>query len=140
MLNAHAGYGAGEPIISTPGLERALREVARRIPGLRWATVASLNGLIQSTYDPFGRERPDRILAMASAILALGKRVFRKLQRGQLTYLTLAGDRGTVVVYPIGGEHVLAVSIPRDVEVDATLETLAQVSPLFASALCVEPR
>ena len=124
----------------TLALEQALREVARRIPDLRWATVASLNGLMQTTYDPFGKERPDRILAMASAVLALGERVFHKLQHGQLTYLTLAGDEGTLVVLPIGGDYMLAVSAPTETEVETAVDTLAQVAPALTVALYPDAR
>jgi len=115
--------------------EQTLREIARRIPDLRWATIASINGLVQTTYDPFGKERPDRISAMVSAVLTLGRRVFRKLQHGRLTYLAMAGAEGMLVVHPVGGEYVLAVSTPIETEVDATVNALAQVAPRLASAL-----
>jgi predicted regulator of Ras-like GTPase activity (Roadblock/LC7/MglB family) len=115
---------------STPPitLERVLRDVARRVPELHWATISSLNGAIQATYDPFQKEQPDRILAIASAVLSLGERVFHKLQHGQLTHLTLAGDAGVLVVRPVRKEYILAISIPPSVEVAAAVDALAHAA------------
>ena len=109
-------------------LEYILRDVARRVPELHWAIISSLNGVIQATYDPFQKEQPDRILAVASAVLSLGERVFQKLQHGQLTHLTLAGDAGVLVVRPAGKEYILAISIPPSAEVAAAVDALAQAA------------
>ncbi|MBN1976321.1 MAG: roadblock/LC7 domain-containing protein [Anaerolineae bacterium] len=109
-------------------LEHILRDVARRVPELHWATISSPNGVIQATYDPFQKEQPDRILAIASAVLSLGERAFHKLQHGRLTHLTLAGDAGVLVVRPVGEEYILAISIPPSVEVAAAVDALAQAA------------
>jgi predicted regulator of Ras-like GTPase activity (Roadblock/LC7/MglB family) len=114
--------------ISTIELENILRDVARQVPGLYWATIASLNGVVQATYDPFQKEQPDRILATASAVLSLGERVFRKLQHGQLSHLTLAGDTGVIVVQPVGKEYILAISIPPSTETSTAVNALAQAA------------
>ena len=116
-------------------LEQALREIARSIPDLHWATIASADGLLQTTYDPFGKERHDRISALTSAVLTLGERVFQKLQHGQLTYLTLAGGEGMLVMHPIGKKYMLAISTPTETEVATAIDTLAQVMPTLTSAL-----
>lgn len=108
-------------------LEHILRDVARRVPELHWATIASLNGAVQATYDPFHKEQPDRILAVASAVLSLGERVFHKLQHGQLTHLTLAGDAGVLVVRPVGKEYILAISTPPS-ETSIAVDALAQAA------------
>jgi predicted regulator of Ras-like GTPase activity (Roadblock/LC7/MglB family) len=112
-------------------LEHILRNVARRVPELHWTTIASLNGVVQATYDPFHRAQPDRILAAASAVLALGERVFHKLQHGQLTHLTLTGDAGTLVVRPVGKAHILAISIPPSTEMSVAVDALAQAAAVL---------
>jgi predicted regulator of Ras-like GTPase activity (Roadblock/LC7/MglB family) len=117
--------------IATPALERALREVARRVPDLHWATIASLDGVVQATYDPFCREQHDRIQALVSSVLSLGERVFRKLQRGELSYLTLAGDTGVIVVRPVGKAYILAISIPPSTETSVAVGTLAQMATVL---------
>jgi predicted regulator of Ras-like GTPase activity (Roadblock/LC7/MglB family) len=116
-------------------LEHILREVARRVPELHWATIASLNGVVQATYDPFHRAQPDRILAAASAVLALGERVFRKLQRGQLTHLTLAGEAGVLVARLAGKSYILAISIPTSAETSVAVDALAQAATVLETAL-----
>jgi predicted regulator of Ras-like GTPase activity (Roadblock/LC7/MglB family) len=121
--------------ISTIELENILRDVARRVPGLHWATIASLNGVVQATYDPFHKEQPGRILAAASAVLSLGERVFHKLRHGQLTHLTLAGDAGVLVVQPVGKEYILAISIPPSTETGVAVDALAQAAILLEVTL-----
>lgn len=116
--------------IATPALERALREVARQVPDLHWATIASSDGIMQATYDPFCREQHDRIQALVSSILSLGERVFRKLQRGELSYLTLAGDTGVIVIRPIGRDYMLAVSAPAK-QIGAATDALAQAANML---------
>ncbi len=122
--------------ISVPMLEHVLRQVAQRVPSLHWAIVASLDGVVQATYDPFGKEQSDRILAMVSSVLALGERVFHRLQHGELSYLVLAGKAGVIVVNPIGEEYVLAISVPPETEATATVDALAQVAAMLEPALC----
>ena len=116
--------------IATPALERALREVARRVPDLHWATIASLDGIVQATYDPFCKEQHDRIQAMVSSVLSLGERVFRKLQRDELSCLTLTGDTDVIVIRPIGKEYMLAVSIPAK-QMGAATDALAQAANML---------
>jgi predicted regulator of Ras-like GTPase activity (Roadblock/LC7/MglB family) len=116
-------------------LEHILRDVARRVPELHWATIASLNGVVQATYDPFCRAQPDRILASASAVLSLGERVFHKLQHGQLTHLTLAGDAGVIVVRPAGKAYILAIGVPPSVDTRVAVEALAQTATALEATL-----
>ena len=129
IANGIVGYRQRRRI-ATPALERALREVARRVPDLHWATIASADGIVQATYDPFCREQHDRIQALVSSVLSLGERVFRKLQRGELNYLTLAGDAGVIVVCPVGKEYMLAVSTPTK-QVSAATDALAQAASML---------
>ena len=129
IANGIVGYGQRVQS-ATPALERALREVARRVPNLNWATIASSDGIVQATYDPFCREQHDRIQALVSSVLSLGERVFRKLQRGELSHLTLTGDTGVIVIRPAGKEYMLAVSTPAK-EVDAAIEALAQAANML---------
>jgi predicted regulator of Ras-like GTPase activity (Roadblock/LC7/MglB family) len=114
--------------------EHALRDLARRVPTLSWAIIASVDGVVQATYDPFGRERADRILALVSSVLALGERVFQKLQHGRLDCLTLAGKTGVIVACPVGPAYVMAVSVPSEAQA-AVVYALEQVAGALRLAL-----
>jgi predicted regulator of Ras-like GTPase activity (Roadblock/LC7/MglB family) len=116
-------------------LEHILRDVARRVPELHWATIASLDGIVQATYDPFCRQQPDRIQALVSSILSLGERVFHKLQHGQLSHMTLVGDAGTLVVQPVGKAYILAISIPPSTEMSVAVNALAQAATVLGITL-----
>ena len=122
--------------ISITVFERALRDLARRVPTLGWAVIASVDGVVQAMYDPFGRERPDRILALVSSVLTLGERVFQKLQHGRLACLTLAGESGAIVACPIGPAYVMAASVAVEAEVGAAAHALEQVARALRPALC----
>ena len=106
------------------------RPSSRQVPDLPWATITSSDGIVQATYDPFCREQHDRIQALVSSVLSLGERVFRKLQRDELSYLTLAGDRGVIVVRPVGREYMIAVSTPAK-QVGAATDALAQAANML---------
>lgn len=120
--------------VSAAAFERALRDLARRVPSLNWAIIASVDGVILAVYDPFGKERPDRILALVSSVLTLGERVFQKLQHGRLKCLTLAGDAGVIVACAIGPAYVMALSVPPDAQA-AAVYALEQVARAIHPAL-----
>jgi predicted regulator of Ras-like GTPase activity (Roadblock/LC7/MglB family) len=114
-------------------LERALRDVARELPGLNWAAIVSVDGLIQEMYGPFGKIDPDRASAMAVAAHSLGERISRELRHGQLNYSIIAGDDGIFVAHSVGKTHILAVSLPVGTEIDTTIDALAQAVATLTS-------
>jgi predicted regulator of Ras-like GTPase activity (Roadblock/LC7/MglB family) len=120
--------------VSAAAFERALRDLACRVPTLNWAIIASVDGVIQVTYDPFGKERADRIQALVSSVLALGERVFQKLQHGRLNCLTLAGKTGVIIACPVGPAYVMAVSAPLEAQA-AAVYALEQVADAVRPAL-----
>jgi predicted regulator of Ras-like GTPase activity (Roadblock/LC7/MglB family) len=123
--------------VSVTAFERALRDVARRVPTLRWAVIASVDGVIQAMHDPFGEERPDRILALVSSVLTLGERVFQKLQHGRLACLALTGETGVLAACPIGPAYVMAISTSLGTGTDAAVDALVEGVSLLRSVLCV---
>ena len=120
--------------IPASALEQILREVARRLPSLRWAAIVSVDGLIQEMYDPFGKTERDRVAAMASAALSLGERISHELQHGQLTYSDIAGDEGLFIVHSIGQEYTLAVGLPVGTEIGTAIDALMQAVTALVSA------
>ncbi|MBN1815448.1 MAG: roadblock/LC7 domain-containing protein [Anaerolineae bacterium] len=133
MLNKLFGH---KPHAQIPvsALERTLREVARRLPDLRWAAIVSVNGLIQEMYDPFGKAERDRVAAMTAAAFSLGERISNELRHGQMTYSVIAGDEGLFVVHCIGREHTLAVSLPIETEIGAAISALTQAVTALVTA------
>jgi predicted regulator of Ras-like GTPase activity (Roadblock/LC7/MglB family) len=121
--------------VSRVALEQALSEMAQGMPNLYWAAVVSVNGDVHTMYDPFGKAEPDRASAMAAAALSLGERISHELRHGDLTYAVIAGDQGLLITYPIGGDLVLALSLPAGVEIGTAIDRLTQARGRFASAL-----
>ena len=121
--------------VSDVALEQVLSETARRMPDLDWAAVVSVNGVVHTMYDPFGKTEPDRTSAMAAAALSLGERISRELRHGDLTYAVIAGEQSLFITYPIGDTFVLALSLPAEVEVGRVIEGLTQTRAGFESAL-----
>ena len=112
--------------IPAPVLEQILRAAARHLPGLRWAVVISMNGVVQEMYDPFGKTDRDRAAAMTAAALSLGERISDELRHGQLTCSITAGVEGVFVVQPLGERYVLGVSLPAETEIGAAMDALWQ--------------
>ena len=121
--------------LSDPAMEQALHELAHRLPGLRSAAVVSSDGLLQRMYNPFGKEEPDRISAMAAAGLSLGERISGELRNGRLAYSAIAGDQGLFVSHLVGNNHVLAINLPADTEISIAIDALAQVAATLDSTL-----
>jgi predicted regulator of Ras-like GTPase activity (Roadblock/LC7/MglB family) len=133
MLNKLFGRKQ-HPQIPDSALEQTLREVARRLPDLRWAAIVSADGLIQEMYDPFGKAERDRAAAMTAAAFSLGERISSELRHGQMTYSVIAGNEGPFVVHSIGQEYTLAVSLPVGTEIGAAIQTLTQAVTALTSA------
>jgi predicted regulator of Ras-like GTPase activity (Roadblock/LC7/MglB family) len=121
--------------VSKVALERALSEMARGMPDLHWAAVVSVDGVVHTMHDPFGKAEPDRAAAMAAAALSLGERISCELGHGDLTYEVIAGDQRSFITYPIGDALVLALSLPAEAEVGTVIDRLTQSRGRFASAL-----
>jgi predicted regulator of Ras-like GTPase activity (Roadblock/LC7/MglB family) len=113
--------------LSSQALERVLRQVAGRLPSLRWAAVVSQDGVLQLMYDPFGREKTDRASAMAAAGFSLGERIAQELQLGEWGHTIIVGEEGLFLLQRIAAPHVLALSLPADSDISAAVDVLAQV-------------
>ena len=133
MLNRILGRKQPDRI-PTEEQERALREVAHKLPDLRWAAIVSADGLVQTIYNPFGRQDADRVSAMTAAALSLGERITTELRHGHLAYTVVAGDEGTFAGHLVGEGYVLVVSLPVEAEIGAAIEVLAQAASALETA------
>lgn len=92
----------------TQQLEQLLRTFVSSTAEVQGAALVSMDGLPLYTALPAGTEE-NRVAAMAAALLALGERTLRELQRGNLEQVYVKGSEGYIVVLRAGGDAVLEV-------------------------------
>ena len=68
----------------------------------------SIDGLMMAALLPAGLDQ-DRMGAMSAALLSLGARVARELDRGTLEQVLVKGDHGYVLMLQAGNDAVLTV-------------------------------
>ena len=133
MLNRILGRKQPDRI-PTGEQERALREIAHKLPDLRWAAIVSADGLVQTIYNPFGKQDADRISAMTAAAISLGERITNELRHGHLAYTVVTGDEGIFAGHTIGEGYVLAVGLPTAADIGTVIEALAQAASVLETA------
>lgn len=69
--------------------------------------VVSTDGLMMASNFPAGMDE-DRMAAMSAALLAMGERTSRELNRGGLQQVFVRGEKGLVVMMAAGQDGVLA--------------------------------
>lgn len=72
------------------------------------SAVISIDGLMMAALLPAGLDQ-DRMGAMSAALLSLGARVARELDRGTLEQVLVKGDNGYVLMLQAGDDAVLTV-------------------------------
>ena len=72
------------------------------------SAVISIDGLMMAALLPAGLDQ-DRMGAMSAALLSLGARVARELDRGTLEQVLVKGDNGYVLMLQAGNDAVLTV-------------------------------
>ncbi len=75
--------------------------------------VVSADGLMMASNFPAGLDE-DRMGAMAAALLAMGERTSRELNRGDLDQVFVRGKNGLVVMMNAGNEGVLIALCSRN--------------------------
>lgn len=89
-------------------LEQLLRTFVSSTSEVQAAALVSLDGLPPYSALPAGTDE-NRVAAMAAALLALGERTLRELQRGTLDQVYVKGSEGYILVLRAGGDAVLEV-------------------------------
>ncbi len=85
-----------------------LRELSGTSADIEASAVISTDGLMMAAQLPQGID-PDRVGAMAAAMLSLGDRTAQELARGTLEQVLIKGGDGYVLMTYAGLEAVLAV-------------------------------
>ncbi len=77
------------------------------------SAVVSRDGLMMASLLP-GNVEEDRVAAMSAALLALGERTARELERGVLDQMLIHGKEGYVIMRDAGPEAVLTVLTKKE--------------------------
>jgi len=89
-------------------LDSILRDLNGTSAEIEASAVISTDGLMMAAQLPQGVD-PDRVGAMAAAMLSLGDRTAQELERGSLEQVLIRGADGFVLMTYAGVESVLAV-------------------------------
>ena len=84
-----------------------LAELLNKNIDIQGALVATSDGIAISSLNL--NEKSNRLAAMASACLGLGKQVISTVNSGVMNEITVSGNRGQVFVYSISTKAVLVV-------------------------------
>jgi predicted regulator of Ras-like GTPase activity (Roadblock/LC7/MglB family) len=90
----------------TEMMTRALKELHSNTPDIEASAVISTNGLIVASLLPSDIDR-ERIAAMGAAMLKVGERAARELERGALDQLLIKGQAGYIILMGAGNETIL---------------------------------
>lgn len=96
------------PISRMQLLVDRLRDLQVSTPEVEASAVVSVDGLVIASHLPAHVEE-DRVSAMSAAMLALGERIARELDRGTLDQVYIRGDQGYIILGAVGSEAVLTV-------------------------------
>lgn len=78
--------------------------------------VVSTDGLLMASNFPSGMDE-ERIAAMAAALLAMGERTARELNRGHLEQIFVRGADGLVILMGAGEEGVLTTLCTKNAKI-----------------------
>lgn len=93
-------------VSKTEALNSVLGSLSATSGDIEACAVVSTDGLVMASNFPAGMDE-DRMAAMAAALLAMGERTSRELNRGGLQQVFVRGDKGMVVMMAAGVDGVL---------------------------------
>ena len=94
-------------------LNSIISQALRSTPGLEAMALVSIDGLIITSVLPTGVEE-ERIAAMTAAILGLGERTAKEMNRGDLEQIFIRGSSGYVMIIAAGGLAVLTAIVSEE--------------------------
>lgn len=94
-------------------LKSILKDLEASTPDVEGSVVVSADGLVMASELPADVDE-DRVAAMAAALLALGERSSRELERGELEDVFVKGENGYVVLMGAGRDAVLGALCRKD--------------------------
>jgi predicted regulator of Ras-like GTPase activity (Roadblock/LC7/MglB family) len=85
-----------------------LRQLQSSALDVEASAVVSVDGLVMASALPEAVEE-DRVSAMSAAMLSLGERISKELERGDLDEVYVHGDRGYILLMAAGRDAVLTL-------------------------------
>lgn len=85
-----------------------LRQLQGSALDVEASAVVSVDGLVMASALPDEVEE-DRVSAMSAAMLSLGERISKELERGDLDEVYVHGDRGYILLMSAGQDAVLTL-------------------------------
>lgn len=109
---------------SSPELEKALARLCVESPQAAWAALVRADGVFVRCFPSQHPVDEDRVAAMSAAILALGERIAKELQSGDLHYALVGGVKSLNLVIALDSRYVLTLGLAPDVSLDTAFEGL----------------
>ena len=98
------------------------------------SAVVSLDGLMMASLLPSDVDE-DRVAAMSAALLALGERTAKELERGHLNQILIQGSNGYVIMTEAGQEAVLTVMTKKEAKLGLVFLDISRAAKELARIL-----
>ncbi len=98
-------------------IEQALSDLKASSSDILGAAVVSMDGLMIASYLPLKEVDPEGVGAMSAALLGLSKKAAQALNLGEFKEVYIKSQEGTIHLYAISEEGVLAVLARQDANI-----------------------
>jgi predicted regulator of Ras-like GTPase activity (Roadblock/LC7/MglB family) len=112
----------------------SLASLHRDAPEIRGSAILTHDGLVIASYPP-GWEGDihapaggENVSAMAAVVVGLAEKTLARLEQGALEQVLMAGERGTVAVFPATADSALALLIAKDAKLGLILHAAARAA------------
>ncbi|MGV9169841.1 MAG: roadblock/LC7 domain-containing protein [Promethearchaeia archaeon] len=102
-------------------------------PGVQGAALVSLDGLMISAALPESEQ--ERVAAISAAMLSLGEKATRELNRGELMEIYVKGDKGYTLMTSVGESALLLVLARADAQLGLIFVDMERMSDSLADIL-----
>ena len=115
-------------------LLRSLAGLHRDAPEILGSAILTHDGLVIASYPP-GWEGDihapaggENVAAMAAVVVGLAEKTLTRLDQGALEQVLMAGERGTVAVFPATADSALALLITKEAKLGLILHAAARAA------------
>lgn len=102
-------------------------------PGIQGAALVSLDGLMISAALPESEQ--ERVAAISAAMLSLGEKATRELDRGNLMEIYVKGDKGYTLMTSVGDSALLLVLAKADSQLGLIFVDMQRMAESLADVL-----
>jgi predicted regulator of Ras-like GTPase activity (Roadblock/LC7/MglB family) len=115
-------------------LLRSLAGLHRDAPEIQGSAIITHDGLVIASYPPgwdgdiHAPAGGENVAAMAAVVVGLAEKTLARLDQGGLERVMMAGERGTVAVFPATADSALALLIAKDAKLGLTLNAAGRAA------------